>query len=229
MIQKPYELDLDACGKGTAGGLESYYIKGSPFPFGNPAFKFNEYGFPVINHESEAFRGIMKLSKNSWNITNAVFIDPTTQVEITNKYHKLFTQKDFDYKGCLSLKKLFVLFGDIMEYDFATNVIGSFEWWERLKKAPWISANIYKPARRELEIKIRAQAVGNIRRIASNSVSISTAFNANKFLADRGWGESKETKRGRPSNEEIEGALKNITEEKAQLDLEAERILGKVN
>lgn len=106
------------------------------------------------------------------------------------------TDEDKDYKGKVypSLRRLYLECMDPTEYVFATTYLWGWEHWLRLQNNKLMQPHIAS-WREELEVKLRAQAIRQIRTAALGN------FNAAKWIADGSW--TTKT-RGRPSKAELE-------------------------
>jgi len=104
---------------------------------------------------------------------------------------------DFEYEGKLypSLKKLYIKMADPIEYNFATTHLGSWEQWQRISNNKILKKYI-DPWRKELELKLRSEAVAEVIKFSKTD----KGFQAAKWLADKGF----DKRAGRPSKEEIE-------------------------
>lgn len=105
----------------------------------------------------------------------------------------IFTLKDYDHEGCASLKQIYLSFNDPTEWEFVEAVFGNWRHWEKLCNNKMLSPYIDQ-WRKELEIKLRSQAIRNMISQSKNKDS------AAKWLAEGSW----KGKRGRPSKEEVE-------------------------
>lgn len=112
-----------------------------------------------------------------------------------------------DKENWEKLKQEYLHARDVTEYLFATqsSILDGGKpkdkWlhWQAICRSPYCKPDVER-WREELEIKLRAEA---LRSIIETSKS-EKGFQAQKYLADRGWGQ----KRGRPSKEEVEGEKK---------------------
>ena len=133
--------------------------------------------------------------------TQALFL------EMGYKPQALFTLDDQDkeYKGKVypSLKRLYLELEDPTEYEVATQHLGGWEHWRRLRgnKAIAEKFDLWKD---ELNIKLTAKGVKLAIKIATDGGT----FQAAKWLADTGWDKRVA---GRPSKEDVEGELKKQT------------------
>lgn len=123
-------------------------------------------------------------------------------LEIGYSSSAIYTLKDVDhdYNGVMypSMKRLYLEVADPTEYKFATAYLASWDQWQRIT-----SNKIMKPFidkwRFELEVKLRSDGVLAVRRHSQSKHP--SAWQASKWLADRGW----DTKgAGRPSKEDTE-------------------------
>jgi hypothetical protein len=129
-----------------------------------------------------------------------------------NTEYAVYTQKDddYDYKGKLypSLKKLYLEHEDPTEYDFASTYLLGWQHWQRIVRNK-VLCKMVEEWREELELKLRSQAVRQIRDLSYED----KGFQAAKWIADKGWDKRAA---GRPSNADIERETKmqaNINEE----------------
>jgi hypothetical protein len=139
--------------------------------------------------------------------------------------------EDFTYQGKVfpSLYKLYIDFEDITEYDFALKYIGTYKTWETLCNSVFFKEYIAQ-WRKELELKLRARALNNIRYMASDDVD-KNRFTANKLLLDKGWvvKENNQSKRGRPSKEEILSHADMLAQTEQKIKEDFERINKNTN
>jgi len=135
-------------------------------------------------------------------------------------YEPLWTLKDEDPQGILpSLKKLYIQSEDPTEYEFAMQAFGSWQHWLKIKASPQIKPFIEDwPI--ELEIALRSKG---IRLVAQEALEGKSKFNAAKFLAEGQWKKS-ESRRGRPSKEEVQRELKIAAKLDAEIGADAERL-----
>lgn len=112
-----------------------------------------------------------------------------------------FDGEDKIYKGqtFISLKKRYLDWSDPTEYQFAQDWLYDWGHWQRLCKNKVISHHI-EQWREELSLKLRSEGINTLVNLAVDSNS----YQAAKYLAECGWDKSE---RGRPSKEEIEGAI----------------------
>jgi hypothetical protein len=125
-------------------------------------------------------------------LTNAMFFESRTP-----GFKPTFTLKEFDheYKGVhyISMRRLYLEMGDPTEYEFAIEVLGSWDHWLRLCNAPSVRENIDR-WREELETKLRAQAVKSMIETATTAGAKGTT--AAKWLATAGWKEGMQMQLG---------------------------------
>lgn len=124
--------------------------------------------------------------------------------------------------GYTHLGKEYVNDCDLSGYTTSTRLFGDFGYWKHLLKAGWFreAVAIWDE---ELEAKLYAQGLKKIRELANSEDK--SALTAAKYLANREFKRNAQgPKRGRPSNEEVEGRLKQEAESKSDLESDAARI-----
>lgn len=116
-----------------------------------------------------------------------------------------------------SLYQAYMEMGDLYERDFALKYFESWDHWDEIRNSAWMSPILAK-WRKELELQIRSEALMRIQMEASGHGK--NAYNANIYLARRGWLEDADKPiktgkgAGRPSKAQI-------AEETARLAMEA--------
>lgn len=136
-----------------------------------------------------------------------------------SEYPAYWTLKGVDTK-LPSLKKIFLSYEDITEYDFAVDHFEDFAHWEEISRSPRIKEHV-EQWRKELLLKIKARALKGIIHDAVKD----NKFECNKFLLTNGWVDKTEgPKRGRPSKEEIKQELHRQAETEKDLMDDLNRI-----
>lgn len=122
-----------------------------------------------------------------------------------------------------SLHRLYLEADDPTEYNFALTHLGGWSHWRDLLLCNWFKPYASK-WRYELELRMKAKALANIRQMAEGSGR--EKFAANKFVVEKGW-EPKEgqTKRGRPTKEEINAEAKTQADLLKKINADAEKFL----
>jgi hypothetical protein len=141
------------------------------------------------------------------------------------KFPPIFTLKsdniERDGKLYYSLKKIYLSYDHVpkFEYEFATDVFGSWDHWNKLANdtLPAIKDEI-KSWREELDIKLKALGLKAL--IHASRDNDAKGVQASKYLAEKGY----EVKRGRPSKAEIEAERKQAAGVKKELASDMERI-----
>ena len=124
--------------------------------------------------------------------------------------------------GLVCLGKEYIADGDPSGYTTSTRLFRDFGYWEYLKKAGW-----FREALRlwdeELEAKLYSEGMLKIREVAKSEDK--GALVAARYLANLEFKKGKgPLKRGRPSNDEVEGKLNQIASEEKELEEAANRI-----
>ena len=134
-----------------------------------------------------------------------------------------YTLKRQDYKGYPSLFRLYIESNDPTEYEFALAYLFDWKHWDTLCKWKWFLPLITE-WREEMEIKLQAQALKNLRLMADDKTS-KTYYQANKLLIDKGWKEKKETTT-RTAKDKIKKEAQILTEEALDLEEDFKRIVN---
>jgi len=135
-------------------------------------------------------------------------------------------KKDHKVSGSIyrSLHKIYIEMEDPTEYEFAMSVFGDFSVWENLCNLSWFKHH-HQQMQKELVLKLKARTIrGMINDLGEGKAS----YNAQKYLADAGYLDDRQKKRGRPSKDELDGALKQAAQAKAATEDDAARI-GLIN
>lgn len=141
-----------------------------------------------------------------------------TQYSLKKRDHKVGSKT---YK---SLHLIYIEMEDVTEYEFAMSVFGDYSVWENLCSLSWFKTH-HQQMQKELVLKLKARTVRNM----INDLNEGNAsYNAQKYLADAGYLDTNSKKRGRPSKDELDGALKQAAIDKAETEDDATRI-GLIN
>lgn len=160
-----------------------------------------------------------------------IFREPSTNVRLTkslfleesykDKTYVIYTLKDTDHNGYISLYRRYMDMADPYEINFANQYFDGWEHWQMVANATWFKPYISR-WRKELNLQMKAEALARIREIAKDEGN-KAAFAANKMLLEGAW-ESKEDKKtvGRPSKEAIREAANELfsAEQSYKEDLE---------
>lgn len=155
------------------------------------------------------FRG----EQGHW-ITKRLFFEETKTDE---RNYAIFTLKDDDHTvdGVVykSLKKLYLSYNDITEYEFATNELGGWKHWKLLQASTFLKDHVAE-WREELEVRLRSSAVKAILGMDS--------YHAKKYISDRGW--EGVIGKGRPSKAAVEKETKQQAKIKVAVMEDYERL-----
>lgn len=152
-------------------------------------------------------------------LTQALFYETNLSGD---RHQCRYTLKDHDHKGLPSLYRLYIEANDLTEFEFAKTYFENYPHWEHLCSANWFKPYIER-WRKELELKIRAQALKEVQKVAA-SKDHKAAYEANKFLLNGAWKTEKKPSRGRPSKSEITKEAQIIAEEVNRLEEDAKLI-----
>jgi len=143
----------------------------------------------------------MKIDKSRFKdvggrpITQSLFLE----VGYTENAYYTWKEEDHMYKGTLypSLKRLYLEHEDVHEYDFACTYLLGWSHWQRLLNNKQIRKHIDE-WRNELDLKLKS---AGFKAILESALDEDGGFQAQKYLADRGW--DKQTA-GRPKKDTSE-------------------------
>ena len=145
--------------------------------------------------------------------TKALFVETISKELLAKGVKPVYTLKgDPAYTD---IREIFIDSDDPTGYTFAMQAFNSWEHLKHLRTLSWF-APLYDQWLEELEVKMRAEAIRNIVKQSFKDKGTTAA----KYIADRGW----ETKRGRPSKDEIEKERKQQAAMRRELDADASRI-----
>lgn len=140
-------------------------------------------------------------------ITQGLFLE----IGYTDNSYYTLNDDDKIYKGVNypSLKRLYLEHEDVHEYDFATTYLLGWNHWQRLCNNKQIRKHIDE-WRNELDLKLKS---AGFKAIVESALDEDGGFQAQKYLADRGWDKASA---GRPKADTSERDKKH----QAQLDEE---------
>ena len=157
--------------------------------------------------------------------TKSLFIEAIDPRVKANGYNAPFSLKADAPDGVVSMKEMYLEIADPTEYEFATQVLGSWEHWQKLCQCSWFAPHrtLWQA---ELEDKLRSEGVAIMREIAQSGNKGAAA--AAKWLAEKGFnkevGMRSPSKRGRPSKEEVAAERKAAVKELDETEEDAKRI-----
>jgi len=135
--------------------------------------------------------------RNNWR-TKGLFLEMCYEEGV------IFTlgDKDRTWKGhkLISLKRLYMETNDPTEYTLATQHLGGWAHWKRMRGNKALAKH-FDEWQEELAIKLASEGV----KLTIGLAKEGGTFQAVKWLADGGWIQKKA---GRPSKDAIEGELK---------------------
>ncbi len=159
--------------------------------------------------------------------TRALFWEMIQEVPVANRPFKPPYTLHGDREGYVNLQRVYVELGDPTGYKLSQLYLENYDHWLFLSKTKW-----FKEAKivwdLELDAKLKAEAMTTIRAISDGieGVPASVTLSAAKFLANSEHRKtpSSASGRGRPSKEEVQGALKEAAREESDLANDLARI-----
>ena len=140
-----------------------------------------------------------------------------------NEELPVFTLKEADdtcnKTGALlpSMRQVFLSFKDPTGYQFAKEVLGSYEHWKKLSRVSWFRQHL-EDWLEELETKLRSEGLEKIKEIAVGETG--QAYQAAKFLANEDW----KDKKGRPKKADIERKIREHAGIESEIEDDYERL-----
>lgn len=172
---------------------------------------------------------VVRLSSNE----RSSFRDPQSNARYTkslfleesysDKSKVLYTLKDEDHLGYVSLYKRYMEMADPYEIHFAEAYFEGWEHWQMVCSSSWFKPYITR-WRKELNLKLRAAALNVIKEISEDKTNRGRLAAA-KILLDGGWQDKEEGKgAGRPSKESIRKEADNLFNIEREHKLDLQRI-----
>ena len=147
--------------------------------------------------------------------TKSLFFETNT----IDKEKSVYTLKDEDHKGLPSLKRLFFETGDVTGYTLATNHLGGWDHFLKLRELSWFN-EYWDHWVKEFEVKMRAESLVRLHNVAKDSNN-KDYVGLNKFFLEKGWILPEERRslkrRGAPSKAQIREAAMEIATEDQML------------
>ena len=154
---------------------------------------------------------------NGLPYTKGLFLEVSTTEDTA-----LYTLKDYDHLGLPSLYLLYMSVADPTEYKFAIQYLDGWAHWEDLCLSPWFKPFIER-WRRELEVKIRSEALHRITTEAK-STNEKTLMQSNRYLAEGTWMPKDMRKAGRPTKEAVQRETKRLADIEKQIEDDLNRV-----
>ena len=130
----------------------------------------------------------------------------------------IYTFRDYDHDGYLSLRRRYLDLEDLTEYEFANKYFESYEHWQLVADASWAREYIAK-WRTELEIRLKAKALRAI--LDEAELGGKNSFQANKYILEKGWVSERI---GRPSKQKIKEEALELARSNYQINKDLERL-----
>jgi hypothetical protein len=152
-------------------------------------------------------------------LTRLLFLEEQAKLAIAERTHPPVFSLYSDVEGLINCRRTFVDLGDPSGYLWVQEYLdGELKLWDILMDTSWFK-QAYANWVGELELKLKAEAMKKIQDIAKGTSNQS--FQANKYLSKEEW---KPGTRGRPTKEEVSGALKKAVDVLEAEDEDMKRI-----
>ena len=164
------------------------------------------------------------------HLLQALFYEMAVGTDRNDVLYTLKLEDTYDVndpsKLYLSLHRLYVEMEDTSEYEFAKKYFDNWTHWKKLLECNWFKPYLAE-MREELDVKLRARALNQIRDVAANTLD-KNHFSANRLILDKGLA-VKTDNRGRPSKEKIKAEADRMFQIKEEIDDDFSRISGQLN
>lgn len=136
----------------------------------------------------------------------------------------VFTLKESDHKGYLSIRRKYLEIADPTEYKFAMKMFRSWDHWKTLCNSTFFKPHL-KRMREELRSKLASDRYFEILETAQSAKGTATGVSASKWISENfGEPEEKKSKRGRPSKQDIDNEKRRLAQEAEDFSEDAERL-----
>jgi hypothetical protein len=140
-----------------------------------------------------------------------------------DKYQSFYTLSDYDRKGHLSMRRLYMEISDPTEYRVGVALLGDYRHWQHLCSLSWFKPYVEK-WRMELREKVNSEAVEALREIVKDPKN-GSRVPAARMLLEKPW-EKGTTLRGRPSKDEVEGYKQQVAQDAQEQEEDYKRLFG---
>lgn len=174
---------------------------------------------------------VFRDAMNRW-LTVGLFLE--THNSGQDKYI-VYTLEPYSRNGLPSLHQLYLQYEDLTEYQFSRECLGGWDHWQEILQSDKEKLHQYiNTWRSELEIKLKSQAFKRI--INEAEADGRNGFAANKYVIERSWAgdfskpkpRQNESKRGRPSKQEVSQKAFDIASETKAVKEDFDRLFPSV-
>lgn len=161
-------------------------------------------------------------NEHNQRYSKQLFWEQWTQLPIDQRIIEPAFSLHIQREGLICLGREYIQDGDPTGYTTSVRLFQDYGYWKHLLKAAWFRDAV-KIWDEELEAKLYAEGLAKIRAVALGDSP--SALSAARYLADKQFKLDKSaTKRGRPTSEEVEGALNEAARERSEVEDDAARI-----
>lgn len=154
-------------------------------------------GMTTKEYHIEVTPSDFKDTTGRWR-TKSLFLETNDNEK---KYGSIFTLRDEDTDGRISMRRIYLEANDPTEYLAAKNLFGSVDCWNNLCKTQWFKPHLAR-WRGELHSRIKSRAIHRIEEAAHGPTDVTAQqLNAAKWLATQEFDGNKLVKQkgpGRP-------------------------------
>lgn len=160
-------------------------------------------------------------TENNIFYTNALFKEYNVNEPEVALYTVASEDIVADGKTYISIRKQYLLLEDPTEYEIASKYFDSWTHWKKVRESSKIKPHIDE-WREELEVKLRSKGVKGVYHKALDG-----DYQANKWLAEKGFTGKKTRRAGAPSKAEVTGEARKAAKVFGIVDAHHERMKNK--
>lgn len=160
-------------------------------------------------------------NENNQRYSKQLFFETWRELPIEQRLGSPPFTLNINRDGLVCFREEYINDADPTGYKTSTRLLGDFGYWKHLLKAGWFRDSL-EAWNEELDAKLQSEALDKIRELAKGDDS--KALAAAKFISNKEYKKAAGPKRGRPSNEEVDGRLQQEADERKKLEDDASRI-----
>lgn len=161
---------------------------------------------------------------NGQHFIRQIFYEMNTE----DKNTILYTLKDYDIeldgRAIPSIHRLYVEAEDPTEYNFANTYFDNWNHWDKIRSGVWFKPYL-DSMRKELKVRMDHKAFQKIKTVAEGDTR--DAFQANKYLIDKGLGDAN--KRGRPTKQSVIDEAKGLVKDNEDFNSDFDRMVANLD
>lgn len=159
---------------------------------------------PFVESDERPYASNPFVNDNNRQLIKSLFWETRRMDKLDSPPIYTLKDRDITVDGVtyFSLYRLYMETGDLTEYEFASKYLDNWDHWMLVSNSTWFQKYVRR-WRTELEVKVKSEALRRLQKEAVEGGK--NQYNANKFFVEKGWiaKEAEDSRRGRPSKQEI--------------------------